>query len=75
MSNLDRMIRNNSNRSRVGSEISRVIWAALLLSLAGGALLLSKAQAAQETRNSGPNTSVEGDWVRTDLNASGSFDG
>lgn len=37
-------------------------------------LLLTRVD-AQQTKSSNPDTSVEGDWVRTDLNGSGDFGG
>jgi hypothetical protein len=60
---------------RMRSKLSWVTFTAVLMAAAGGSLFLSKAQAAQQTGSSSPNNSVEGDWVRTDMNESGSFDG
>jgi len=52
-----------------------IVTEGFFLALAAVAVSGTPKKAPQQSQASGPELSVEGDWVRTDLNGVGSFDG
>ena len=64
-----------SGVARVVSLGRAVLTAGFFLVLATVAISGTPKKSPQQSQASGPELSVEGDWVRTDLNGVGSFDG